>query len=126
MRLQLAHMFAVPVFADRTIDNGDDDHGYPCQHVLPHCRRTSDPSEALLTVPRMWAGQHMLLPRDAPNRHGLPRWCTRVAALGLNRYVFGFGLLPLRDGHLQDAILELSGGVLRLDGRRQGDGPREC
>src|SRR5262245_50415607 len=50
---------------------------------------------------------------------------SRPALLGLNRYVFGFGLLPLRDGHLQDAVLELGGGVLRLDGRRQGDGPRE-
>src|SRR5215470_8046348 len=36
MCLQLAHMFAVPAFADRTIDNSDEDHGYPCQYVLPH------------------------------------------------------------------------------------------
>src|SRR5215469_1423630 len=57
--------------------------------------------------------------------HTSPTWYTRVAALSLNWYVFGFGLLPLRDGHLQDAILELSGGFLRLDGRREGDGPRE-
>ena len=57
--------------------------------------------------------------------HAFPTWCTRVAVLGLNRHVFGFGRLPLRDGHLQDAVLELGGGVLRLDGRRECDGPRE-
>src|SRR5215510_3565855 len=57
--------------------------------------------------------------------HAFPTWCTCVAVLGLNRYVFGFGRLPLRDGHLQDAVLQLGSGLLRLDGRRQGDGPRE-
>src|SRR5262245_57651683 len=36
MCLQLAHVFTVPAFADRTINNSDEDHGYPCQHVLPH------------------------------------------------------------------------------------------
>ena len=50
---------------------------------------------------------------------------SRPALLSLNRYVFGFGRLPLRDGHLQDAVLQLGGGVLRLDGRRECDGPRE-
>src|SRR5215467_9670694 len=50
---------------------------------------------------------------------------SRPALLRLNRYVFGFGLLPLRDGHLQDAVLQLSDGLLRLDGRRECDGPRE-
>src|SRR5262245_40682711 len=88
-------------------------------------RHTSAPSEALLTIPHMWAGQHTLLPCGAPSRRGLPLWCTCVAVLGLNRHVFGFGLLPLRDGHLQNAVLQLGGGLLRLDGRRQGDGPRE-
>src|SRR6266545_269017 len=88
-------------------------------------RRTSDPAEAMPPVPRIWAGQHTLLPRGAPNRRGLPLWGTRVAVLGLNRHVFGFGRLPLRDGHLQDAVLELGGGLLRLDGRRECDGPRE-
>src|SRR6185369_15755513 len=78
------------------------------------------------TVPPMRTGQHTLLPRGAPNRRGLPRWCTWLAVLGLNRDVFGCGRLPLRDGHLQDAILQLGGGVLRLDGRRERDGPREC
>src|SRR4029450_2593793 len=83
------------------------------------------PSEALPTVPRIWAGQYMLLPRAASNRRALPLWCARVPVLGLNRHVFGFGLLPLRDGHLQDAVLELGGGFLRLDWRRECDGPRE-
>src|SRR5215468_8939603 len=87
---------------------------------------TSDPPEVLPTVPRMRAGQHPLCPRDAPKRRGLPGWYTYVPVLDLNRHVFGFGLLPLRDGHLQDAILELGGGVLCLDSRREGDGPREC
>src|SRR6266852_1291245 len=101
--------------------------GAPCWRapMVNGSRRTSDPAEALPTVPRIWAGQHTLLPRGAPNRCGLPLWCTRVAVLGLNRHVFGCGLLPLRDGHLQDTVLELGGGFLRLDGRRERDGPRE-
>src|SRR5262245_45781651 len=88
--------------------------------------RTRAPSEALLTVPRLGAGQQTLLPCGAPHRRGLPRSGTWVAVLGLNRHVFGCGRLPLRDGHLQDAILQLGGGLLRLDGRRERDGPREC
>src|SRR6267378_1550600 len=75
--------------------------------------------------PAFGAGQHTLLPSGAPHRRGLPLWCTRVAVLGLNRHVFSFGRLPLRDGHLQDAVPELGGGVLRLDGRRECDGPCE-
>src|SRR5262249_45142556 len=88
-------------------------------------RRTRAPSEALPTVLRMWARQHTLFSCGAPNRRGLPRWCTRVAVLGLNRDVFGCGRLPLRHGPLHDAVLQLGGGVLRLDGRRERDGPRE-
>src|SRR5215510_5203520 len=56
-------------------------------------RHTHDPSETLPTVPRMWAGQHTLFPCGAP---------VLPAVLGLNRYVFGFGLFPLRNRHLQD------------------------
>src|SRR2546428_4045954 len=41
MCLQLAQVFAVPSFADRTMDHGDEDHGYPCQPVLPHRRLIS-------------------------------------------------------------------------------------